>query len=157
MLQNLLLDAMAPCNEKLTQDEARRNTHGPMLIYEYTKECQGKVEAPQYFPMIEKSYAKLTPVTIEELRIPKEKLVKGPCPGAITNTYYPGFPTFKHLKYESHLEKAKVKVFDQPSQNENMIITLKPPEDQETDVHKLAEQMIGKSVYVGWPHLTEAK
>lgn len=53
------------------------------------------------------------------------------------------------------MEKAKVKVFDQPSQNENMIITI-VQENKESDLQKLANDLIGKSVFVAWPHLTEA-
>lgn len=101
---------MLPRNSKLTEEEKHRNRHGPMLVYEYTSEDLGNVEAPQYFPPVRHSHAQDTPVTIEEIRVPREKLVKGPCPGAITDTYFPGFPTFKHLKYNGHLEKAKVKV-----------------------------------------------
>lgn len=91
---------MAPCNEILSAEEKRRNKHGPMLIYEYTADTLDRFEAPQYFPAIEKNHAKVRLVTVEEIRVPQDKLIKGPCPGAITDTYYPGFPTFKHIKYK---------------------------------------------------------
>lgn len=91
---------MGPCNEKLSEDEKKRNSHGPMLVYEYTATDLGPYKAPDYYPTIQLNYAKLTPLTIEDIRVPVEKLVKGLCPGAINDVYYPGFPTMKHLKYQ---------------------------------------------------------
>lgn len=102
--QNLLIESMLPCNTRLTEEERRRNKHGPMLVYEYTLEDLGVMEAPQYYPPVRHCHAKVTLVTIEEIRVPRDRLIKGPCVGAITDTYYPGFPTFKHLKYKVRLD-----------------------------------------------------
>lgn len=154
--EDLLLEAMKPCNAILKDEEQQRNSHGPMYIYEYSAESLGRVDAPEYYPPIAQSHAKVKHVTIEEIRVPQDKLIKGPCPGAITDTYYPGFPTFKHLKYKGHLEKCKVRVFEQPSQNDNMIITLLSEKPKSDDLMQLATDLIGKSVFVSWPHLIEA-
>lgn len=32
---------MSPCDELLTKEELKRNSHGPMLIYTYTQEDLG--------------------------------------------------------------------------------------------------------------------
>lgn len=153
--EDLLLKAMGPCNEQLTEDEKKRNSHGPMLVYQFTAEDLGPYVPPQYFPTIKKNHAKLIPLTIEDIRVPIEKLIKGRCPGSIHDVYYPGFPTFKHLKYSAQLKKAKVRVFDSPSQNENMIVNIQQSEEKE-DVEDLARKLLGNSVYVAWPHLVEA-
>lgn len=90
---------MKPCNEKLTPDEVRRNTHGPMLDYTYSPQDLGVYEASKYFPPIKHNHCKLTPITIDSIRVPISQLVKGAYPGVCMDVYYPGFPTLKHLKY----------------------------------------------------------
>lgn len=54
------------------------------------------------------------------------------------------------------MEIKRVKVFHQPTRNESMIIriTEKLPA---LDIEQLAHQFIDKEIYVGWPHLREAK
>lgn len=39
--QEKLLKAMQSCNEKLTEEEKRRNKHGPMFVFTYTDEDLG--------------------------------------------------------------------------------------------------------------------
>lgn len=56
------------------------------------------------------------------------------------------------MYFQASLEKAKVRVFEQPSRNESMMITLQPCEYEENFI----KNMIGRVVYVGWPHLIEA-
>lgn len=50
----------------------------------------------------------------------------------------------------------RVKVFHQPTRNESMIISI-----DETplgvDIQTLAQLFLGQEIYVGWPHLREAK
>lgn len=50
----------------------------------------------------------------------------------------------------------RVKVFHQPTRNESMIIRIDeiPPE---MDIETLAKHFMDKEVYIGWPHLREAK
>lgn len=114
-LQKLLLEVMEPLNEKLTEEEKKRNSPGPMLVYTYTPESLGGCNAPSYFPPIKENHAKCQHMTIEDIRVPVEKLVKGVYPGAVTDVYYPGFPTFKHLKYTVRLTIALSMVFVMPA------------------------------------------
>lgn len=51
--------------------------------------------------------------------------------------------------------KAKVKVFEQPSRGDNMIIKIIPNEKFASD--SIPADCLGETVYVGWPHLVEAK
>lgn len=50
----------------------------------------------------------------------------------------------------------RVKVFHMPTRNESMIISIDetPPK---VDLQTFAQQYLGKEIYVGWPHLREAK
>ncbi|XP_017777725.1 PREDICTED: 5'-3' exoribonuclease 1 [Nicrophorus vespilloides] len=153
--EDVLLKAMDPCNKLLSEQEIKRNTHGPMLVFEYSQSDNGSYEAPEYFPVIMNHHASWNLLTINDIRVPKEKLIKGAYPGAKMDVYYPGFPTLKHLKYFGNLSKAKVKVFEQNSREENMVIKL---ENEITDsIDVVAEELLGKIVFVGWPHLVEAK
>lgn len=57
---------------------------------------------------------------------------------------------------QGKLETKRVKVFHQPTRNESMIITIDEP-PLEVDLVDLAKLYMNKEVYIGWPHLREAK
>lgn len=96
-----------------------------------------------------------------QLYVPDDLMVLGVSKGALRDVYFSGFPTFKHLPYTSEVKPIRVKVFDQPSFNASMVVRL----DASTDLQQLglaalqsvAQELIGRVVYVGWPHLTESK
>ena len=53
-----------------------------------------------------------------------EQLQAGLCANVKPTLFYPGFPTFAHLKIKSYLQKMGVTVFQQASRNENMIVQI---------------------------------
>lgn len=57
--------------------------------------------------------------------------------------------------FQATLKNSKVKVFESPSQGDSMILTLSP--QNHPDVNKMALQLLGKNVFVNWPHLFEAR
>ncbi|KAJ8687572.1 hypothetical protein QAD02_023366 [Eretmocerus hayati] len=148
-----LLKAMEPCDTKLTPEEKRRNQHGPMSIFTYTEEDQGLYEAPEYFPSI-RNHAKMELQNRENILIPRDKLVKGLCKGVRLSVYYPGFPTLQHIPHTACLAKAKVRVFEQASRKENMMLTVLPR--KAPTLEELAQNWLGKTVFISWPHLVEA-
>ncbi|CAK1552844.1 unnamed protein product [Leptosia nina] len=152
-----LLSAMAPCYQRLTEEELKRNTHGPMLVYNWSPNPLGPTSAPDYFPLIQSCHATEQTIWRAELEVSAEQLKRGMLPNAQSDLLFPGFPTMRHLKYETEVKKSKVKVFDQPSRNENMIVKLLPDEDTNPPLQRLAEKLLGKVIWVGWPHLTRAK
>lgn len=93
-----------------------------MLEFHRDPEPQGIFIAPEFFPTIDPSFAKIRPITREQLFVPQDELIKGLCPGVNLDLYSKGFPTLRHIAHSGRLKKAKVKVFDQPSRGENMII-----------------------------------
>ncbi|XP_031621171.1 5'-3' exoribonuclease 1 [Contarinia nasturtii] len=151
-----LMDAMNDCNDKLSEHERIRNSHGPMLQYDYCATNQGSQPECLGQQMIGHVFCKETKIDRSEIIVPEDKLVLGPCPRAQKDVYFPGFPTMRHLKHSGKLETKRVKVFHQPTRNESMIIKIdeKPPH---VDIQTLAQQFIDKEIYVGWPHLREAK
>ncbi|XP_026751467.1 5'-3' exoribonuclease 1 isoform X2 [Galleria mellonella] len=152
-----LLSAMAPCYQRLTDEELKRNSHGPMLVYNWTPESLGVAEAPKYFPRVTNNHASERCVWRHELAVPEDQLRRGMLPNARRDLLFPGFPTMRHLKYKASLKKCKVKVFDQPSRNENMMIELTPEKPLEESLEVVAKEYLGKVIWVGWPHLTRAK
>lgn len=50
----------------------------------------------------------------------------------------------------------RIKVFQQPSRNESMIISIDET-PIEVNIKGLAKQFIGQEVFIGWPHLRLAK
>lgn len=54
------------------------------------------------------------------------------------------------------MDSKRIKVFQQPSRNESMIIRI-VDEKQELDTDALAKHYIDREIYVGWPHLRLAK
>lgn len=145
---------MELCNKNLTLDELSRNKHGPMVEFKYTENDLGEYKAPAYFATITNNHAEVEFVYLKDIQVPREKLVKGAYPGVKFDVYYPGFPTMKHLKYTGVLQKGKVKVFEQPSRNPNMMLTIEENENKSLEV--AVSDLIGKTVFAGWPHLVEA-
>ncbi|CAG9784859.1 unnamed protein product [Diatraea saccharalis] len=152
-----LLSAMAPCYERLTDEELKRNSHGPMLVYNWTSTSQGPVNAPSYFPPIVDCHAIESKVWRQQLDVPESQLRRGMLPNAKRDMLFPGFPTMKHLKYQASLKKSKVKVFDQPSRNESMIIQIIRDPNRDERLEAVAKDFLGRTIWVGWPHLTRAK
>ncbi|XP_052738346.1 5'-3' exoribonuclease 1 [Bicyclus anynana] len=152
-----LLSAMAPCYQRLTEEELKRNTHGPMLVYNWTPENLGQIPAPQYFPPLAANHATETAVWRSELDVRDEQLVRGMLPNVNREIVFPGFPTMRYMDFKTSIKKVKVKVFDQPSRNESMIIELLPTDSTDPPLELVAERLLGRVCWVGWPHLTRAK
>jgi len=54
------------------------------------------------------------------------------------------------------IEKAEIKVFEFVTREESMILSLENVSDECADIWSLARKLLGKSVWVNWPHLTFA-
>lgn len=155
--ENRLIDAMDDCESELLDSERARNIHGPMLQYDYCGEDQGHLpDSPYGQAGVAHLLCIETPIERAEIQVPDDKLVLGPCKASARDVYFPGFPTMRHLKHSAELRLGRVKVFEQPSRNESMIIhivEIRP----ELSTEELADKYLDKNVYIGWPHLREAK
>lgn len=154
--ERLLIDAMSDCNGDLTESEQGRNKHGPMLQYDYCDTDQGSLAECMGLPMIGHVFCKETRVDRADVQVNEENLVLGPCANAAKDAYFPGFPTMRHLKHSAYLEMKRIKVFQQPSRNESMIVKIDEIQP-ELSITELADKYIGQEVYIGWPHLREAR
>ncbi|XP_065560994.1 5'-3' exoribonuclease 1-like [Artemia franciscana] len=151
-----LIKAMEEREHLLTDEEKKRNSHGPMHVYVYDPANLGRYDAPKYFSPVMNNHARRTDVYREELAIEPSKIQRGLCPGVNLSLHVQGFPILKHLQFKSYLKHAKVKVFQQPSMGENMILELLEKK-RFTDLKALAEKLIDSVIFIEWPHLTEAK
>ncbi|XP_071451218.1 5'-3' exoribonuclease 1 [Hetaerina americana] len=153
-----LQKAMDPLEGMLTEEEKRRNKHGPMLVYTYSGKSVGSFET-QYFPKIESNHALEKRMTQDEIYVPQENLVKGLCSNVFLDVYIPGFPFLKYVPHKAYLEKAKVRVFDSPSHGESMILDVLTDEiiHWKKDTSVIAKELLGRTYQVSWPHLFETK
>lgn len=153
-----LLKAMEPCDAFLTDEEKQRNVHGPMLLFQYDSKGTELLPAAYGFDDIKPLRVKEAAICREELYVPSNKLVLGPSKGAILDGYIKGFPTMKHLQYHGIIKEVRVKVFNFPSRNASMVVVIdRPLKDTAKTTEALARELLGRIVYVSWPHLTEAK
>ncbi|XP_015189014.1 PREDICTED: 5'-3' exoribonuclease 1 isoform X2 [Polistes dominula] len=152
--EKLLTNAMKPYYEKLTEEERERNKHGPMYMYSYDKDVLGLCHTLGNVSVIE-SHSHVEIINREDIYVPKEKLVKGLHPRVNLDVYYFGFPTLKYIQHIAELKQAKVKIFEQPSRNDNMILYIQQQEEQ-PNIKQLAASLLNKTIYVEWPYLREA-
>uniref|UniRef100_A0A2P2I0F3 5'-3' exoribonuclease 1-like n=1 Tax=Hirondellea gigas TaxID=1518452 RepID=A0A2P2I0F3_9CRUS len=156
-----LLDAMATQNHRLSADENRRTQHGPMFLFTHTPLNLGTYKSPGYFPNVGANHASLSKVFRAEWEMEREQIYKGLCPGVRLDLYFAGFPTLKHLNHTFRREMAAVKVFQQNSRGESVILELEDTYQAANKprewLSKIGQEMINKVVFVGWPHLREAK
>ncbi|XP_076824153.1 5'-3' exoribonuclease 1-like isoform X3 [Clavelina lepadiformis] len=171
-----LLDAMEPLQGKLSIRERGRNKHGPCQLYTHD------VNTPHYlksslsgvFPDIERCTACLKTILANSwTKKDYGAYVKGLLPGCQLSVYHQGFPTLYHIPHRARLRKQGVRVFQAPSRNENMILSIVSCEevDASDETNKsfqvvqrtnetlsdMGHRLLGKSIYVNWPHMEEAK
>uniref|UniRef100_A0A673CEE9 5'-3' exoribonuclease 1 n=1 Tax=Sphaeramia orbicularis TaxID=375764 RepID=A0A673CEE9_9TELE len=141
--ERCLLAAMEPYNSKLTQGEKARNRHTECAIYTYDKESEFTYSSPlpQMFPDIIHCH-----IPMDAWHVPPDHVS-----GRIDRSalYFCGFPTLQHIKHKFYKKKSGVVVFQQSSRGENMMLEITG-----SDVEGIE---LGKSIFVNWPHLEEAR
>ncbi|KAL3861178.1 hypothetical protein ACJMK2_007243 [Sinanodonta woodiana] len=157
IMEDRLLEAMKPLEQMLTEEERSRNAHGPCLMYQYTTDCLGEYPSrcPAAFPDIAFNHAKMTEIDMFTFRFNEAEGKKGLLDNVRQDVFYPGFPTFKHITHTAELKKEGVKVFQMNSRSFNMMIQIH--DETEMELNLIAKEYLGKVIFVGWPHLYEAK
>ena len=75
--------------------------------------------------------------------------------GVKLGVFFPGFPTLQYISHTARLNKCQVRVFEQSSRGENTILTL--TNQGRPDIMDVAAALVGKEIWVLWPHMVEAK
>lgn len=155
--EHKLLDAMSPLYSRLTEEEMSRNKHGPCLLYTYDPNLSFPVPSSLHgkFPDLSCCRARCEVLDKAIFHVDAQHMRHGLCEGVKLDVYYPGFPTLYHVPHKAELKKANVKVFQMHSRGKSMILQITPPQ-QEASSEEIAEQLLGETCYVGWPHMVEA-
>uniref|UniRef100_A0A6I8RYS6 5'-3' exoribonuclease 1 n=1 Tax=Xenopus tropicalis TaxID=8364 RepID=A0A6I8RYS6_XENTR len=153
-----LLEAMVSCNRSLAEEEKKRNQHSECIKYWYEKETDFKYFSPwpEKFPSVDRCHARYKLISLDAwlVDVTDNKITKVDK----SALYFCGFPTLKHIKHKYSMKKAGVQVFQQSSRGENMILEIETEGDEDTlNVDTVASAVLGKSVFVNWPHLEEAR
>ncbi|XP_054983109.1 5'-3' exoribonuclease 1 [Sorex araneus] len=153
-----LLEAMETCNHSLKKEERKRNQHSECLMCWYDGDADFPYASPwpEKFPTIERCRARYKIISLDAWRvdISKNRITKVDQKAL----YFCGFPTLKHIKHKFFLKKSGVQVFQQSSRGENMMLEiLVDPDSEDVSVENVASSILGKSVFVNWPHLEEAR
>eukprot|EP00038_Savillea_parva_P026454 m.54229 g.54229 ORF g.54229 m.54229 type:complete len:1438 (+) comp7513_c0_seq2:69-4382(+) len=72
--------------------------------------------------------------------------------------YMVGYPTLRHIPFSAELKEARVTVFNRPSDKETLVLTLtsrETPNCAALGRAVAAGGLVGKTVWVDWPHLRE--
>ncbi|KAL7387581.1 hypothetical protein ABVT39_025645 [Epinephelus coioides] len=154
--ERCLLAAMEPCNQKLTKEEKARNRHTECAVYAYDPEADFTYSStlPQLFPDIVHCHVRKADIPMDAWHVPLDHVSRRNDRSAL---YFCGFPTLQHIKHKFFKKKSGVVVFQQSSRGENMMLEILPSPDGEAICDDAAAKVLGKSVFVNWPHLEEAR
>ncbi|RXN27877.1 5 -3 exoribonuclease 1 [Labeo rohita] len=167
--EKCLLAAMEPYTHKLTPSEKARNRHTECAVYCFDKELDYVYNSPllQLFPNIVHCHVRQTPIPMDAWRVSLDHVAQKVDRGAL---YFCGFPTLQHIRHkvitnanfpavsltQFYKKKSGVMVFQQSSRGENMILEILAIQEME-EVEDVAALVLGKSLFVNWPHLMEAR
>uniref|UniRef100_A0A8C5I1A3 Uncharacterized protein n=1 Tax=Gouania willdenowi TaxID=441366 RepID=A0A8C5I1A3_GOUWI len=151
-----LLAAMEPNNHKLTKEERDRNRHTECALYTFDPEVDFTYLStlPKLFPNIVHCYVRKAYIPVEAWHVSLDHKSKRVDRSLL---YFCGFPTLHHIKHEFYKKKNGVVVFQQSSRGENMILDILSDENGETICDNVTVEVLGRSVFVNWPHLEEAR
>ncbi|XP_048018575.1 5'-3' exoribonuclease 1 isoform X1 [Megalobrama amblycephala] len=153
--EKCLLAAMEPYTHKLTPSEKARNRHTECAVYCFDKELDYAYSSslPELFPNIVHCHVRQTPIPMDAWRVSLDHVGRRIDRGAL---YFCGFPTLQHIRHKFYKKKSGVLVFQQSSRGENMILEILASQEVE-QVEDVAALVLGKSLFVNWPHLMEAR
>lgn len=149
------IDRFCP-DSSLTPDERHRNTRGSVYCYTFDLTCTNTIDSPNKkigLTDIVKCHSKVT--VIDELDIHGVSFRPELIPG--TKIPYPGFPSLNVLPIASvETTPIGLNCFGMPSKYPNTVLNLHqmpelPP------IEDLAANVLGKSLYINYPMMHEAK
>ncbi|CAG8482069.1 11267_t:CDS:10 [Paraglomus occultum] len=149
-----LIEALKGKEHLLTKEEKKRNSFKESQRFVFDENVSGRYPSPTpgRFPEIN------IRCRVETYNLPVVKnveLVKGLCDGVqLGAKAMAGFPSLETIPHSGEIKKHGVNVFNSESRNETIVITLyNVYENVETKA--IAQEKIGKRIFVGWPFLQE--
>lgn len=152
--ERCLLAAMEPYTDHMTKAEKERNRHTECSVYTYDPELDYPYPSPnpELVPCIQHCHVRQTPVPMDAWHVSLDHM--GRCVDQ-SSLYFCGFPTLQHIRHKFFKKKGGVVVFQQSSRGENMMLEILNSEEPVCE--EVAVQVLGRSVFVNWPHLEEAR
>uniref|UniRef100_S4RDG8 5'-3' exoribonuclease 1 n=1 Tax=Petromyzon marinus TaxID=7757 RepID=S4RDG8_PETMA len=141
-----LLEAMQSCEHLLTEEERQRNVHSACLEY-----LSNRTPSPQMQARIVQAN-RCVEVPMDAWHV---KTRRPQTEYSTPTLFYPGFPTLKQIPHKFYFKKAGVTVFQHKSRGESIILEVLP-KNNEMATEELAATLLGRPVFVNWPHLEEA-
>jgi 5'-3' exoribonuclease 1 len=143
-------------DHRLTPEEKQRNSWGTSTKFTYNEGAPTVYPSslPGFFPPIHRC------TCIEEVfdlpTLDGLHLVEGLCDGVFLGAAaLAGFPSLETLPNHATLGHHHVNVHGSESRNKSMVIHIENPHEHKK-TETIAEEMIDKRVFVGWPFLKEA-
>ncbi|KAM9440209.1 5'-3' exoribonuclease 1 isoform 2-T2 [Clarias gariepinus] len=154
--ENRLLAAMAPCTDTLSKSERERNRHSECAVYFYDKELDFTLVSPlpEVFPNVIHCHARSMSIPMDAWRVSLDVVRRRIDKSML---YFCGFPTLQHIHHKFYKKKCGVVVFQQSSRGENMMLEILTNQQEEPVLENVAALVLGKCVFVNWPHLEEAR
>ena len=149
--------AMGPIEHLLTAEEKSRNIRTTPIEIVYDNAHPAFYSAPKVgrsnFPDIQASCVRIKSLPWPHSPIDRDHI--GLCDGVdLDSIYMVGYPALRHIPFRHSLRKGCVKVFDNPTRNDSVILT--PLEVSPAKLEDADASCLGQSVWVEWPHLREA-
>uniref|UniRef100_A0A8C9U1S1 5'-3' exoribonuclease 1 n=1 Tax=Scleropages formosus TaxID=113540 RepID=A0A8C9U1S1_SCLFO len=151
-----LLAAMEPYNELLSAEEKARNRHSECALYRHDMQLDFCYMSPllERFPHIPHCHVRCTMVPMDAWQVPLDHRVHSVDSSSL---YFCGFPTLRHIRHKFYKRKSGVVVFQQSSRGENMMLEILNTPEEELQCEQVAALTLGRTVFVNWPHLEEAR
>ncbi|KAI4897691.1 hypothetical protein NFI96_015716 [Prochilodus magdalenae] len=151
-----LLAAMEPYTDLMSKSEKSRNRHTECGMYCYDKQLDYPYSSPlpDIFPNITHCHARVIPIPVDAWRVSLDYVHRKIDRSSL---YFCGFPTLQHIRHKFYKKKSGVMVFQQSSRGENMMLEILPCQQGVPMLEDVAALVLGKSVFVNWPHLEEAR
>ena len=152
--ENLLLKTLKTVENSLTPEEKLRNSFGKAtkFYFDETKE--------EFFKSFDKHFPDITKnkCVMEDYDLPSigpQDFRQGLVPKAQSGiNSLAGFPTLYHVQFDSLIQKHGVKVFNQPSKRDSIVLVVSNLfENHQTK--DIAKRLIGKRAFINWPFLQE--
>ncbi|CAO3677979.1 unnamed protein product [Rhizopus stolonifer] len=158
-----LLEAMKSREHRLTKEEREMARFGESYRFIYDEALSQKdpkewpvfhSPLPGVFPDIRPCFVRETLYTLPTL--PSTGLRKGLLPGAkVGKEALAGFPSLDVIDHDFHIAHHNVRVFQQDSSNESILISIKN-RYKNASILELVKLFSYRSVYVGYPYLKQA-
>ncbi|KAI7872693.1 XRN 5'-3' exonuclease N-terminus-domain-containing protein [Spinellus fusiger] len=158
-----LLEAMKAREHRLTKQERSMSNHGNCykVIYDSTlvqKDSEHGVAYPSPLPGVfpDLYYCSAREEVYHLPSLEGTRLNKGLSEGVfLGKNALAGFPSLHTIPHTAGLKYHGVTVFQQPSKNETIVVTLKN-RFKDTPIEEIAKLLLYKRVYISYPYLQEA-